>query len=124
MALDHMLCSKIPKRRGLLDANGPVVNVFDSATSSPAMIVFNPTAPVTLTLDPPLRARSSVSPLSDPTARQRLLLQAATLNEQARAAATGGDLEGSARAILEALDCERRAGGLGLQVLQLIKPRA
>jgi hypothetical protein len=25
--------------------------------------------------------------------------------------------------ILEALDCERRAGGLGPQVLQLIKPR-
>ena len=33
-------------------------------------------------------------------------------------------VEGSARAILGALDCERRAGGLGLQVLQLIKPRA
>ncbi|MEA5442244.1 hypothetical protein [Cyanobium gracile] len=87
------------------------------------MTVSNPTAPVTLTLDAPLRARSSVSPLSDPTARQRLLLQAATLNEQARVAATGGDLETSARAILVALDCERRAGGLGLQVLQLIKPR-
>jgi hypothetical protein len=25
--------------------------------------------------------------------------------------------------ILQALDCERRAGGLGPQVLQLIKPR-
>jgi hypothetical protein len=119
-----MLCSKIPKRRGLLDANWPVVNVFDTATSSPAMIVSSPSAPVTLTLEAPLRARSSVSPLSDPTARQRLLLQAATLNEQARVAATQGDLEASARAILEALDCERRAGGLGLQVLQLIKPRA
>jgi hypothetical protein len=88
------------------------------------MIVSNPTAPVTLTLEAPLRARSSVSPLSDPSARQRLLFQAATLNDQARAAATQGDLDASARAILEALDCERRAGGLGLQVLQLIKPRA
>lgn len=87
------------------------------------MIVSSPSAPVTLTLDASVRARSSVSPLSDPTARQRLLLQAATLNEQARTAATEGDLEASARAILEALDCERRAGGLGLQVLQLIKPR-
>jgi hypothetical protein len=29
----------------------------------------------------------------------------------------------AARSILEALDCERRAGGLGPQVLQLIKPR-
>ncbi len=27
------------------------------------------------------------------------------------------------RLILQALDCERRAGGLGPQVLQLIKPR-
>ncbi|MBW4529967.1 MAG: hypothetical protein KME02_04665 [Aphanothece saxicola GSE-SYN-MK-01-06B] len=77
-----------------------------------------------MTLEAPLRARSSVSPLSDPSARQRLLFQAATLNDQARAAATQGDLDASARAILEALDCERRAGGLGLQVLQLIKPRA
>ena len=119
-----MLCSTIPKRRGLLDASWPVVNVFDTATSLPAMIVSSPSAPVTLTLEAPLRARSSVSPLSDPTARQRLLLQAATLNEQARVAATQGELEASARAILEALDCERRAGGLGLQVLQLIKPRA
>jgi hypothetical protein len=88
------------------------------------MIVSSPSAPVTLALETPPRARSSVSPLSDPTARQRLLLQAATLNEQARVAATQGDLEASARTILEALDCERRAGGLGLQVLQLIKPRA
>ena len=109
---------------GLLDANGSVVNVFDGATSSPVMIVSSPSAPVTLTLGSPTRSRSSVSPLSDPGARQRLLLQAATLNEQARIAASDGDLEASARAILEALDCERRAGGLGLQVLQLIKPRA
>lgn len=88
------------------------------------MIVSSPSAPVTLTLGSPTRSRASVSPLSDPGARQRLLLQAATLNEQARIAASDGDLEASARAILEALDCERRAGGLGLQVLQLIKPRA
>jgi hypothetical protein len=30
----------------------------------------------------------------------------------------------SARDILRALDCERRAGSVGPQVLQLIKPRA
>jgi hypothetical protein len=109
---------------GLLDANGSVVNVFDGATSSPVMIVSSPSPPFTLSLGAPTRSRSSVSSLSDPSARQRLLLQAATLNEQARVAATEGDLEASARAILGALDCERRAGGLGLQVLQLIKPRA
>ena len=88
------------------------------------MIVSSPSPPVSLTLGSPTRSRSSVSPLSDTGARQRLLLQAATLNEQARIAASDGDLEASARAILEALDCERRAGGLGLQVLQLIKPWA
>lgn len=88
------------------------------------MIVSSPPAPVTLTLAASVRARSSVSSLSDPEARQRLMLKAAALNEQARVAATEGHLEVSARAILEALDCERRAGGLGLQVLQLIKPRA
>jgi hypothetical protein len=31
---------------------------------------------------------------------------------------------GAARNILLALDCERRAGAVGPQVLQLIKPRA
>jgi hypothetical protein len=62
--------------------------------------------------------------MADTDPRQRLLLQAAALNERARMAAQEGDLEASARAILEALDCERRAGGLGPQVLQLIKPRA
>ncbi len=65
-----------------------------------------------------------MSSLSDPGARQRLLLQAASLNEQARVAASEGDIDASAQAILQALDCERRAGGLGLQVLQLIKPRS
>lgn len=119
-----MLCSKISKRRGLLDANKPVVNGFDSAKSLPIMIASSPSAPVTLTVEASVRPRSSVLPLSDPSVRQRLLLKAASLNEQARMAALEGDLETSARAILEALDCERRAGGLGLQVLQLIKPRA
>ena len=56
--------------------------------------------------------------------RQRLLVQAEELNGRARACAEEGDLEASAQLILKALDCERRAGGLGPQVLQLIKPRA
>ncbi|MFN7901196.1 MAG: hypothetical protein ACK5N0_16325 [Synechococcaceae cyanobacterium] len=41
----------------------------------------------------------------------------------ARQAAERGDLQQAGRLILETLDCERRAGSLGPQVLQLIKPR-
>lgn len=55
--------------------------------------------------------------------RQLLLAQAERLNQQARQSADQGEIEASARLILEALNCERRAGGLGPQVLQLIKPR-
>lgn len=55
--------------------------------------------------------------------RQRLLVQAEALFGRARARAEEGDIETSAQLILQALDCERRAGGLGPQVLQLIKPR-
>lgn len=55
--------------------------------------------------------------------RQKLLRQAADFDHQARAAAERGDLSEAGRIILQVLDCERRAGGLGPQVLQLIKPR-
>ncbi len=55
--------------------------------------------------------------------RRRLLEKAAELDHAARRSAEEGDLTSSARSILEALDCERRAGSLGPQVLQLIKPR-
>lgn len=57
---------------------------------------------------------------------QRLaLLEEITRHESAaQAAAHDGDLAESARSILQMLDCERRVGGLGPQVLQLIKPRA
>jgi hypothetical protein len=69
----------------------------------------------------------SVSPASNGNGgadqRQLLLAKAERLNHQARQSAELGDIEASARLILEALDCERRAGGLGPQVLQLIKPR-
>ncbi len=37
--------------------------------------------------------------------------------------AESGDLKAAATLILKALDQERRAGGIGPQVLQLIKPR-
>jgi hypothetical protein len=56
--------------------------------------------------------------------RQEWLTRASRHNEEARAAAERGDVSGAARFILQALDCERRAGGMGPQVLQLIKPRA
>jgi hypothetical protein len=55
--------------------------------------------------------------------RNHLLAQVKTLERQAEEAAQAGELADSARAILAALDCERRAGSLGPQVLQLIKPR-
>jgi hypothetical protein len=55
--------------------------------------------------------------------RQQLLGQADRFHQQAMHSAEQGDCETSARLILQALDCERRAGGLGPQVLQLIKPR-
>lgn len=58
-----------------------------------------------------------------PEQRQRLLARAEELHGQARLRADEADIESSARLILQALDCERRAGGLGPQVLQLIKPR-
>lgn len=56
--------------------------------------------------------------------RQQLLDQATAFYQRASQAASEGDLAESARLILAALDCERRAGGVGPQVLQLIKPRA
>lgn len=62
-------------------------------------------------------------PGTDPADRDRLLAEAQQLQEKARLCALAGDVSGSAQLILQALDCERRAGGLGPQVLQLIKPR-
>jgi len=66
---------------------------------------------------------SGPSAASDPDRRQRLLDKGAALDGLARAAAERGDTVEAARLILESLECERRAGGLGPQVLQLIKPR-
>jgi type IV secretory pathway VirJ component len=109
---------------GLAEHNRSDVIVFDAATSAPLMIVSGPSTPVTVTLERSHRARPSVVTMPEADTRQRLVRQAAALDEQARMAAGAGDLEASAKAILEALDCERRAGGLGLQVLQLIKPRS
>ena len=56
---------------------------------------------------------------------QRLRLQAekALFEQRAQSAAHAGQLDQAAKAILAALDCERRLAGFGPQVLQLIKPR-
>jgi hypothetical protein len=62
-------------------------------------------------------------PASDSSDRRNLLDQASRLHDQARRSAEAGDIAASAQAILKALNFERRAGGLGPQVLQLIKPR-
>lgn len=55
--------------------------------------------------------------------RHHLLHRAEDCERQARQHADSGDLTTAARLILQGLDWERRAGGLGPQVLQLIKPR-
>ncbi|MFM7314027.1 MAG: hypothetical protein ACKO0M_12820 [Cyanobium sp.] len=71
-------------------------------------------------------SESKATHLSRPdAARQSSELQrlAASHEAAAEAAAGVGDVETAARLILQALDCERRAGGVGPQVLQLIKPR-
>ncbi|MFM8276728.1 MAG: hypothetical protein ACKN89_07040 [Cyanobium sp.] len=57
-------------------------------------------------------------------ARRTFLSKASDLEQQARQAAERGDLQQAGRLILEILVCERKAGSLGPQVLQLIKPRA
>jgi hypothetical protein len=56
--------------------------------------------------------------------REDLLKAAAAFEVSAEQAASNGQIAESAREILRALDCERRAGSVGPQVLQLIKPRA
>ena len=59
-----------------------------------------------------------------PAARREDLLKEASSHADAAAqAAEQGDIEHAARLILRSLDCERRAGSVGPQVLQLIKPR-
>ncbi len=55
--------------------------------------------------------------------RHDLIHRAAAHEAEAQRAAARGEIEASARQILLALDCERRAGSLGPQVLQVIKPR-
>jgi hypothetical protein len=56
--------------------------------------------------------------------REDLLKEAGSHAEAAELAAESGEIETAARLILKSLDCERRAGSVGPQVLQLIKPRS
>lgn len=82
-----------------------------------------PRPKLTLGTPTPPAPSSSGQSQAGPDQRQRFLSRAEDLHGQARLRAEEGDIEASARLILQALDCERRAGGLGPQVLQLIKPR-
>jgi len=72
----------------------------------------------------PLPGRRPPSPAADPLPRQQWLDQASQLFDEASRAAEQGQVADAAQLILKALDCERRAGGVGPQVLQLIKPRS
>lgn len=65
---------------------------------------------------------TKTSPRTDQ--RTRLEDQLRRHEVAARDAAERGDIEGSARSILALLDCERRQGAQGPQVLQVIKPRS
>ena len=66
------------------------------------------------------------SPAGASAADERAALshRIARLEAEGRLAAEQGDLAAAARSVLELLDCERRAGHSGPQVLQLIKPRS
>ncbi|MCS5706359.1 hypothetical protein NZK27_09140 [Synechococcus sp. FGCU-3] len=56
--------------------------------------------------------------------RTQLDAEARRHEAAAKAAAERGDMEASARSILAMLDCERRLGAQGPQVMQVIKPRS
>jgi len=71
----------------------------------------------------PIPGRRPPLPVVESVPRHQLLAQAAQLFDQASSVADSGNVTDAAQLILRALDCERRAGGVGPQVLQLIKPR-
>lgn len=61
---------------------------------------------------------------SAPNQKQEHLAKADVLFQQAQSAAEVGDVSSSGSLILKALEQERRAGTVGPQVMQLIKPRS
>ncbi len=56
--------------------------------------------------------------------RESYLKAALNFFDSASEQAAAGDLQAAGSFVLKALDQERRAGGVGPQVLQLIKPRS
>ena len=68
--------------------------------------------------------KSVVSLQSVEPDRDQLLIRARQWFDQARVQADEGNTAGSAQLILKGLNQERRAGSVGPQVMQLIKPRA
>ncbi len=61
---------------------------------------------------------------SAPNQKQEHLAKADVFFQRAQTAAEAGDYVASGSLILKGLEQERRAGTVGPQVLQLIKPRA
>jgi hypothetical protein len=68
--------------------------------------------------------RSSIAMSQASEQRSQFLRDAARYESRAEAAANRGDLAEAAQNLLKALDLERRAGTIGPQILQVIKPRA
>ena len=68
--------------------------------------------------------RSSTMVQSAPNQKQEHLAKADVFFQQAQSAAESGDVSSSGSFILKALEQERRAGTVGPQVMQLIKPRS
>ena len=61
---------------------------------------------------------------SAPNQKQEHLAKAGVFFQQPQSAAESGDASSSGSLILKALEQERRAGTVGPQVMQLIKPRS
>jgi hypothetical protein len=59
-----------------------------------------------------------------PNQKQEHLAKADVFFQKAQSAAEAGNVSSSGSLILKALEQERRAGTVGPQVMQLIKPRA
>ena len=68
--------------------------------------------------------RTPVMVQSAPNQKQEHLAKAGVFFQQAQSAAEAGDISSSGSLILKALEQERRAGTVGPQVMQLIKPRS
>ena len=68
--------------------------------------------------------RTSTMLQSAPNQKQEHLAKADVFFQQAQSAAEAGYVSSSGSFILKALEQERRAGTVGPQVMQLIKPRS